>query len=125
MPGTSSSNEKIPKKLLHELAILSALQFKIEVKSKYQSLVLPAQDETVSDLPKDESPLENDYVNLNCNITNRKLVLVPPVRIFVPYNYPDVNPIVDNIQLDDTEDDMLPGYSKFFPLKFHLNCFFY
>ena len=52
------------------------------------------------------------YVNLNCKIINRKLVLVPSIRVFVPYNYPDANPIVDNIQLDEFNDDMLPGYSK-------------
>ncbi len=106
--------------MLNELAALPNSQFRIEIKSKYQSLVLPklkleSESENESDIDNtnfsNSSPLENDYVNLNCKIINRKLYLVPPIRIFVPYNYPDSNPIVDNIQLDEFNDDILPKYS--------------
>jgi hypothetical protein len=136
-PANNVSNENIPKKLFSERASLPISQFRIEIKSKFHSLVLPSQNMIESKaklennsenevdfdriksnpLRPDEnnsaSPLENDYVNLNCKIVNRKLVLVPPIRVFVPYNYPDANPIVDIIQLEEFSDDMLPGYSKF------------
>ena len=136
-PANNVSNENIPKRLFGELASLPNNQFRIEIKSKFQSLVLPPShnmseskaklennSENDSDFKCDSmktifsennsaSPLENDYVNLYCKIVNRKLVLVPPIRVFVPYNYPDANPIVDSIQLDEFNDDMLPNYSKF------------
>lgn len=67
-------------------------------------------DQTEADM--ESSALENDYVILKCDIVNRSLTLVPPIRIFVPYNYPDENPFVDCIQLDEFGDDMLPEYSK-------------
>ncbi len=136
------SNENIPKKLLNELASLSNLQFRVEIKSKNQLLVLPSLSNNSNDSKKqklfndtdkemnsdannnnilgdskshnmpENSPLENDYVILKCEIINRNLVLVPPIRIFVPYNYPDANSFVDCIQLDDFDDDMLPDYSN-------------
>ena len=135
------SNENIPSKLLNELALLSTQNFKIAIKSKFQSLVLPLSKNAVLPIdqikPDDEemelsdpdenslekgvltesnsvsSPLVNDYVILKCDIINRSLTLVPPIRIFVPYNYPDTNPFVDCVQIDEFEDDMLPDYSKF------------
>lgn len=148
------SNENIPRKLLIELASLSSGKFKVEAKSKYQSVVLPidsnqkkslsgnnALQRMNSQLIKDEpmqpssnlieqsshynssnrikstssssTPLENYYVTLKCTIVNKSLALVPPIRIFIPYNYPDSNPLVDCIQLDEFDDDMLPEYSLF------------
>lgn len=140
----NTTNENIPRKLLIELASLSNMKYKIEVKSKYQSVVLPLNFnkqkqsklkqinnnyESGKDLAiKDESqsqidfntsgsnklkpsPLENDYVTLKCLIINKSLVLVPPIHIFVPYNYPESNPFVDCEQLDEFDDDMLPEYS--------------
>ncbi len=119
------SNENIPVKLLNELASLSNYKYKIDVKSKYQSLVLPVTKagKLKSDVKSEglsqadmncltSSALENDYVILKCDIVNRSLPLVPPIRVFVPYNYPDANPFVDCVQLDEFEDDMLPEYSK-------------
>ena len=136
-----ASNESVPIKLLNELASLSNQKFQIDLKSKYQHLTLPLtrkalkkshlksldnqeamehSDEdfkdkrltTDSDEDTESSALENDYVILKCNIVNRSLTLVPPIRIFVPYNYPDENPFVDCVQLDEFGDDMLPEYSK-------------
>ena len=137
----SVSNETVPSKLLTELAILPTFKFQIELKSKYQSLVLPLDpnkplktkpklDEKSSDGESDgqdietdfgtelpETPnfasLENDYVVLKCTIVNRFLPLVPPIRIFVPYDYPGSNPFVDCLQLDEFDDDMLPEYSDY------------
>lgn len=147
-PANNVSNENIPKRLLSELASLSNNEFRIEIKSKFQSLVLPttrkpseltdstsakrkidsnsendvdfdsdympsAKNEIKTNEKSDSSsPLENDYVKLNCKIINRKLVLVPPIRMLVPYNYPDANPIVDCIQLEECDDDLLPGYGR-------------
>lgn len=148
------SNENIPTKLLNELASLSTQDFKISIKSKYQSLVLPLSKNAI--LPKEQgkpdedameqsdsiedrieksvltesnsvsSPLENDYVILKCDIVNRSLTLVPPIRICVPYNYPDTNPFVDCVQIDEFEDDMLPDYSKFDQLisSFNIDIFY-
>ena len=144
------SNENIPVKLLNELATLSNHKFKIEIKSKYQSLTLPlgkhsqkvqiksnspdqkengdamdqcddeiknqvlTESNQQSDSNSSSSALQNDYVILKCDIVNRSLTLVPAVRIFVPYNYPDANPFVDCVQFEEFEDDMLPEYSKKF-----------
>lgn len=128
-------NENVPVKLLNELASLSNQKFSIDIKSKYQSLVLPYDnkkstkfhlksnsDEMEHDMNDNRilkqtdnnaisSALENDYVLLKCNIVNRSLPLVPAIRIFVPYNYPEANPFVDCVRLDEFEDDMLPEYS--------------
>ena len=68
------------------------------------------------------SPLQNEYIISKCYITNENLTLVPPIRIFIPYNYPDVNPFVDCVQLDEFDDDMLPEYSGFF---FYFIIFFH
>lgn len=54
----------------------------------------------------------NDYIILICKINNAQLVLVPPIKIYVPYDYPQSNPFVELLQLDDMDDDMLPDYSK-------------
>ncbi len=117
------SNENIPVKLLNELALLSNQKFKIEVRSKYQALILPIgksgkfKNEGLSENDTNCSnslALENDYIILKCNIVNRSLPLVPAIRIFVPYNYPDANPFVDCVQLDEFEDDMLPEYRNKF-----------
>lgn len=62
--------------------------------------------------PQVAPSLENEYVTLRCSISNKTLTLVPPIRVFVPFNYPETNPFVDCIQLDDFDDDMLPEYSK-------------
>ncbi len=59
------------------------------------------------------SDFENDYMCLKCSIVNKELLLVPPIQIFVPYNYPKSNPFVHCLQLEDFDDDMLPEYSKF------------
>ena len=132
-----STHEIIPKKLLNELASLSYFQYKIEIKSKNQCLVLPLaeeinkvtliepkkikfENENDQDIIMDSalngsvssSPLENDYIILKCEIVEKNLVLVPPIRIFVPYTYPDSNPFVDCVQMDDCDDDMLPDYSE-------------
>ena len=150
MPYKSIPNENIPRKLLIELASLSTLKFKVEAKSKSQSVVLPialhnrgglglqqiqtsiklenSNDNTDQALPKSVDvaksrenddgsskttmSLENYYVTLKCTIVNKSLALVPPIRIFIPYNYPESNPLVDCIQLDEFDDDMLPEYSK-------------
>ncbi|CAF0937560.1 unnamed protein product [Brachionus calyciflorus] len=124
-------NESIPKKLLIELAGLSNEKFRIEVKSKYESIILPVHDklsrvqgikmenndqESEQDIQienkiQQSSPLENYYVTLKCVIVNKSLALVPPIRIFVPYNYPDQNPLVDCVQLPEFDDDMLPEYN--------------
>lgn len=139
MPHRSISNENIPRKLLIELASLASSKFKIEVKSKCESIVLPGShpqppSRTISsqnvvkfDIDQDEpttnnsskvpaskalSPLENYYAVLKCTIVNKSLALVPPIRVFIPYNYPDSNPLVECLQLDEFDDDMLPEYSK-------------
>lgn len=157
IPNKSIGNEKIPKKLLFEIASLSQEKFKIEAKSKSESVVLPLQIankqnqlskvinlKTEKDIIMDttdttflnttnhqtaiksetnrtkvvtspsSSPLENYYVTLKCTIVNRRLALVPPIRIFIPYNYPEANPLVDLIQLDEFDDDVLPEYSIFY-----------
>ena len=129
------SNETIPKKLLFELASLSDLKFRIEIRSKYQSLVLPLMlnnrnysenDNLVSlsenvkieqmdenkSVIKSSSPLDNDYITLKCQIINENVALVPPINILTPYSYPESNPIVDCIQLPEFDDDMLPEYSN-------------
>lgn len=137
MPHRSISNENIPRKLLIELASLASSKFKIEVKSKCESIVLPGShpqppSRTISsqnvvkfDIDQDEpatnnskvpaskalSPLENYYAVLKCTIVNKSLALVPPIRVFIPYNYPDSNPLVECLQLDEFDDDMLPEYS--------------
>jgi hypothetical protein len=142
------SNERIPKKLLIELASLSSLRFKIEVKSKCQSIVLPLErrgneenvgakvkrvefdqeDEDEEDenesshvdggpikshVTINASPLDNDYITMKCRIVSENIVLVPPINILAPYSYPDANPIVECIQLDEFDDDMLPEYNTF------------
>jgi hypothetical protein len=134
----TTPNENIPRKLLLELASLPDFKYKIELKSKNQSLVLPVQFETSNETLKrklvkyesDEivkeplhhssfntnvtiqsSPLDKDYITLKCSISNRKLALVPPIKILTPYTYPEANPIVECIHLDDFDDDMLPEYS--------------
>lgn len=121
--------EKIlPSRLLIELTSLSSIDFKIEMKSKYQTLAFPLSIKSFNDLKVQfssdsinsklanqdimkASPLENDYIILKCSIINKNLVLVPPIRIFVPYNYPKNNPFVDLFQLDEFDDEMLPEYS--------------
>jgi hypothetical protein len=112
-------NDSIPIKLLYEISSLPSFKFRIEVRSKLESLVLPfksASNEEEEEQQENKeflsSPLDNDYVTLNCKIINKKLPLVPPIRIFVPYSYPELNPFVDCIQLDNFDDDMLPEYSK-------------
>jgi hypothetical protein len=114
-----------PSKLLIELASLSSFNFQIEMKSKYQTLFFPLSEKTLNDVKvtnnkmlenEDEnilkvSSLETDYIILKCSIINEKLVLVPPIRIFVPYNYPKNNPFVDLNQIDEFDDEMLPEYS--------------
>jgi hypothetical protein len=150
-------NERIPQKLIIELASLPIHKFKVEAKSKCQSIILPiaptkqshqiksnkingqsvkqengcddSELDTVNEnnletmnlgenrLPK---PLENSYVSLKCTIINKNLALVPPIKICIPYNYPDSNPLVDCIQLEDFDDDMLPGYSNFYPSLFFI-----
>ena len=142
------SNETIPRNLLTELTILATFKFQIEIKSKYQSLVLPLDpnkqlrtkpkldekssneesngQEIKTDLGAELSEssnsgsLENDFVLLKCTIANRFLTVVPPIRIFVPYDYPSSNPFVNCLQLDDNDedclqcdDDMLPEYSDY------------
>ncbi len=123
-----SLDKVIPSKLLIELASLSSLNFKIEMKSKYQTLAFPLPLKNLNEIKakffndsnKSEnldskileiSPIEKDYIILKCSIVNKNLVLVPPIRIFVPYNYPKNNPFVDLLQLDDFDDEMLPEYS--------------
>lgn len=137
------ANENIPRKLLIELASLSSGKFRVEAKSKYESVVLPISSAGVSkkseqpvlvqraiktenesssstnDTTKatttttttNSSPLENYYVTLKCTIVDKNVALVPPIRIFIPYTYPESNPLVDCIQLDEFDDDMLPEYS--------------
>jgi hypothetical protein len=127
-------NSQIPSKLLFELASLSSAKFKIELKAKFKSLVLPLDNN--QDKEKDENlnyftylnqnfnknkknqpnktneSGESNYIQLNCVLMNRKLALVPPIRILLEYNYPESNPFVDCEEMCDHEDDMLPGYSK-------------
>lgn len=132
------ANENIPRKLLIELASLSSGKFRVEAKSKYESVVLPispgvnkkseqpvllqraikTENESSSSSTNgtkttttNSSPLENYYVTLKCTIVDKNVALVPPIRIFIPYNYPESNPLVDCIQLDEFDDDMLPEYS--------------
>ena len=66
---------------------------------------------------------ENDYICLKCSIVNKELLLVPPIQIFVPYNYPKSNPLVHCIQLEDFDDDMLPEYSKLLQNPFYMYVF--
>lgn len=139
MPHRSVASDTIPRKLLIELASLSPQKFKIEAKSKCQTVVLPINVttrtatglENRTPVPKAKvatngngaaataaaaasaSPLENYYVTLKCTIVDKSLALVPPIRIFIPYNYPESNPLVHCIQLDEFDDDMLPEYSQF------------
>ena len=142
---SAASNETIPKKLLVELAALSNLKFRIEIKSKHQSLVLPLlfkKDSNQVDVENlnlvtfsenkpepasltDEnktansiSPLDNDYITLRCRIISENVALVPPICILTPYTYPETNPIVDCIQLDEFDDDMLPEYSNLIKIPF-------
>lgn len=156
IPHKNIMNERIPQKLIIELASLPIHKFKVEAKSKCQSIILPiapkqshqiksnkingqsvkqengcddSELDTVNEnnvetmnwgenrLPK---PLENSYVSLKCTIINKNLALVPPIKICIPYNYPDSNPLVDCIQLEDFDDDMLPGYSNFYPSLFFI-----
>jgi hypothetical protein len=134
----NTANENIPRKLILELASLSNIKYKIEIKSKNQSLVLPIQFETSNETSiKNEpdlnngttkeplnhnvnksnqvtiqsSPLDKDYITLKCSIANKNLALVPPIKILTPYSYPESNPIVECVHLDDYDDDMLPEYS--------------
>jgi hypothetical protein len=117
----------IPKELLFELASLPADKYKIEIKSKYMSLTLPPSSlpssprSTIDENNDQQMDIENDenfnkysddYVLLVCNLNNEnKPLLVPPIRIYAPYDYPNSNPIIECIQADDTEDEMLPEYS--------------
>ena len=64
-------------------------------------------------LSQNPSPLDNDYITLKCRIISENVILVPPISILAPYSYPDSNPIVDCIQLDEFDDDMLPEYSNY------------
>ena len=128
-----TKDQTVPSKLLIELASLSSENFKIEMKSKYNTISFPI---SINDIKNNKylndstnvkqenqhennslnsssklSPIQNDYIVLKCSIVNKDLVLVPPITIFAPYNYPDINPIVNCIQLDEFDDDMLPEYS--------------
>jgi hypothetical protein len=135
----NAADWKVPSKLLIELATLSNLKFKIELMSKLQSLTLPIQrsnsNDTVAVSALDfadrlaengtlskQSSLEKNYITLTCLIVSKNVALVPPIRVLLPYSYPDANPFVDCKQLYDDGDDMLPGYGEFF---FLLVCFLF
>lgn len=119
-------NEKIPEKLLLELADLPKEKFRIEAKSREKFIILPLQSDSIenakmetSDLndsdqenESNKSSMENYYVTLNCKIVNKNLVPVPAIRIYVPYEYPHQNPFVDCVQISNQEDDILPNYRK-------------
>ena len=131
----SSIDYRVPTKLLIELASLSSEKFRVELKSRTQSITLPLQDNSNhSNTPREDdiaaafnlsnddikdstlriagSALEKNYITLTCLIVNKQVALVPPIRILLPYNYPEMNPLVDCVQMYDNDDDMLPGYSK-------------
>jgi hypothetical protein len=126
-------NQVLPSKLLIELASLPSEHFKVEMKSKCQSITFPLSTDNLNNLKvksignssdlnlgkekksdqeinQTNSPLENDYIILKCFIVNKDLPLVPPIRIYTTHSYPQVNPFVDCIQLDESDDDMLPDY---------------
>lgn len=125
----SEHNFQIPTRLLIELASLPDHKFKIELKSRSQTLTLPVVDDdsTGNEIKtpnlidpnsptyppqSDDHSLEKNYIILTCLIVSKSVALVPPIRILLPYTYPDANPLVDCIQLYDSEDDMIPGYSN-------------
>lgn len=117
-------NRTVPQTLLLELAHLCPLKYRINVRSNSNcSIILPkykgnveavrlplineASDEGVSD-----KKYSSDYILLTCYITTKSLPLVPPIRILVPYDYPDTNGFVDCIHTNNSEEDMLPEYSN-------------
>lgn len=145
----TSLDQHIPKKLAIELASLPGQKFKIEAKSKNETVVFPlgqsnnikssltrlngivnlkqeneynysegmneTESENMKSINTKEAPvsaLENKFVLLKCTILSKELPLVPPIRIFIPYNYPETNPFVDCIHAEESEEDMLPDYGK-------------
>ena len=117
------STDCVPQTLLIELSSLSTLKYKIGLKSKSFSLNLPVNSvdkESVllsqsSDSSSDEhNKYASDYILLNCRINNVKLPLVPPIKVLVPYDYPNSNAFVECVQLEEFDEDMLPEYSKYY-----------
>ena len=123
---TNLSNQ-IPRVLLFELASLPQNKYKIEIRTKYMSLCLPKNkkleedhDDPSDQMETDVSTLtetdhifakySDDYVLLKCSLNNDYMPLVPPIRILVPFDYPNSNPFVELIQISDFDDDMLPEY---------------
>jgi hypothetical protein len=131
----------LPTKLLIELASLSGHKFRVELKSKLQTLVLPLPSkEEKNDEHHDRvahrnsavvprsfggksahedllsshhaASLDKNFITLTCTIVSNSVALVPPIRVLLPYSYPEANPFVDCKQLYDNDDDMLPGYGE-------------
>ena len=111
------SDETVPQRLLYELALLSPLKYKINVRSKSFSLNLPVitvdRDSlgltTTSEADGDNNKY-SDYITLTCKISNTDLPLVPPIKILVPYDYPNTNGFVECIHSEELKEDMLPNY---------------
>ena len=113
--ANSSLNETLPQTLLYELSSLSTLKYKINLKSKSFSLNLPVNTfEQIFEQTSisDDKRYSSDYISLVCKINNLKLPLVPPIKIYVPYDYPNTNAFVECVQLEEYDDDMLPEYRK-------------
>jgi hypothetical protein len=115
------SNDTVPQTLLYELSSLSILKYKINLKSKLFSLNLPVgffenifdkDSNSMNDFDSQSNKYSIDYITLICKINNVKLPLVPAIRIYVPYDYPNMNAFVECVQLDEYDEDMLPEYSK-------------
>lgn len=111
-------SQKIPKILLNELASLPKAKYKINLKTKTQTLNIPKiqHNEDENMIPSDDdtssNSISNDYIILNCFIDESvKLPLVPPIKIFVPFKYPESNPFVE-MEQNDNNDDILPEYSN-------------
>jgi hypothetical protein len=131
LPNSNNPDDwKVPNKLIMELASLSSLKFRIELKSKFQTLTLPIHkthenvpfdfaDRTETGTLSRLSSLEKNFITLTCLIVNKNVALVPPIRVLMPYSYPDANPFVDCKQLYDNGDDMLPGYGMFDIIRFY------
>jgi hypothetical protein len=118
---SQTPNANVPQILLIELSSLSTLKYKIGLKSKSFSLNLPVNTvdkESIlltqsNDFGENNNKYSSDFITLNCRINNAKLPLVPPIKVLVPYDYPNNNAFVECIQLDEFDEDMLPEYSNY------------